>query len=73
MYLLWKKLYLAMKCFSFAENDNAMSTRDFEQICTLICSGEVENIMNVTDDNVFYEEFGMSCLELIELIGIMRC
>ena len=36
--------------------------------------GEVESVMTITeDDNVFYDELGMSCLELAELVAAMRC
>lgn len=74
MYLTCKKLHLVVKCFSFAEKDKAMSNMNFENICTLICRGELESSMTLTeDDNVFYDELGMSCVELAELVAAMRC
>lgn len=69
MCLLGKKLYLVTKSPSFAENGNTMSNIDFELICTLICNGDVESIRNLNgDDNVFYDELGMSCMEVIEML-----
>lgn len=74
MYLARKKLCLVVKCFSFAEKDKAMNNMKFEHICNLICMGEVESVMTITeDDNVFYDELGMSCLELAELVAVLRC
>lgn len=74
MYLTCKKLYLVVKCFSFAEKENAMNNMNFEHICTLICWGELESALTFTeDDNVFYDELGMSCVELAELVAAMRC
>ena len=74
MYLACKELYLVVKCFSFVGKDKAMSNMNFEHICNLICMGEVESVMTITeDDNVFYDEFGMSCIELAELVAALRC
>ena len=51
MYLACKKLHLVVKCFSFAEKDKAMNNMKFEHICNLICMGEVESVMTITEDD----------------------
>ena len=56
---------------SFAENKSLMKDMEFECICAKICDGSYEPADISADlDNLFYENFCMSCLDVVLAISM---
>jgi len=63
-----------VKCFSFAEKYKAMMDKKFEHICAMICDDRwEESKFTGEEDNMFYENFGMSGAEILRLLARDIC